>query len=355
MSKGMTREQIIARLDENDLDYATLPLQDGASLVISRRGGRIFGPFLSDEGESALWVNEAFGQADAFADFLASGAWNLGGSRIWIAPEIQYGVRDRQAFEETLFWPEQVDPGTYELTRPKADRVQLAQDMTLRAYNLASGEKELRLDRLIRPADNPLRNTSDFQATMAGVTYAGYQQTVTLSESKSDEVMSEAWCLTQLNPGGELIIPASPAVEFVDYLDPVGSLQTLGANHVRLQITGDRQYKVGYKAAHVFGRLGYVGHLDDGRAFLLVRTFFNDPSLPYVEEPAHLPGHRGQSIHVYNDDGNLGGFGEMECNGRTIGGKTGRRSSTDAFALWFYAGTEKAVKGIALQLLGVEI
>jgi hypothetical protein len=58
---------------------------------------------------------------------------------------------------------------------------------------------------------------------------------------------------------------------------------------------------------------------------------------------------------VYNDDGNAGGFGESECNAPTIGGETGRSSSTDQLVLWLYAGAPDKVKEIGLHLLGIEL
>ncbi|MBC8450115.1 MAG: hypothetical protein H8D78_20475 [Chloroflexi bacterium] len=355
MNDKITRHQIIARLEENDILYGLLPLQNDVSIVISQRGGRIFGPFLSPDDEGIFWMNRAFARPDSFKEFLESGSWNLGGSRIWIAPEIQYGVRDRSNFWGSVFWPPQVDPGNYVLEQPQPGRYRLSQDITLEAYNLASGRKELHLERVIRQAEDPLRNLSAYEDLIAGVLFAGYEQIVSLSESTLDDIMSEAWNLVQLNPGGVLVIPASPGVEFVDYYAPVGDLQAIHADHVRLQLTGRQQYKVGYKAAHVFGRMGYFNHLDDGRAYLVLRNFFNNPSVPYAEEPDHTPGCRGHSIHVYNDGGEFGGFAEMECNLQTIGGETGRSASTDQMLLWLYVGAEEKVKTIALHLLGIEI
>ncbi len=356
MSHKITYRQVIARLEENDLPYGVLTLQNDVSIVISQRGGRVFGPFLSQDSESIFWINSAFAQPDSFKEFLSSDNWNLGGDRIWIAPEIQYSVRDRTDFWGSIHLPEQVDPGQYVLDQPKPDQWRLSQDMTLEAYNIASGQKELHLERLIQRVEDPLRNLSDYQDLVGGVLFVGYEQVVSLSESKLDDIMSEAWSLVQLNPGGVLVIPASPRAEFTDYYEPIDeSLQTMHSDHVRLKITGDRQYKVGYKAAHVFGRLAYFNHFDDGRAYLIVRNFFNNPSVPYAEEPHELPGCRGHSIHVYNDGGQFGGFGELECNARTIGGETGRSSSTDQLVLWLYIGATDTVKEIALHLLGIEL
>jgi hypothetical protein len=242
------------------------------------------------------------------------------------------------------------------LDQPKPDQWRLSQDMTLEAYNIASGQKELHLERLIRRVEDPLRNLSEYPDLTDSVLFVGYEQVVSLSENKRDDIMSEAWSLVQLNPGGVLVIPASPRVEYTDYYEPIDeSLQTIHSDHVRLKITGDRQYKVGYKAAHVFGRLAYFNHFDDDQAYLIVRNFFNNPSVPYAEEPHELPGCRGHSIHVYNDGGQFGGFGELECNAQTIGGETGRSSSTDRLVLWLYLGAADEVKEIALHLVGIEL
>jgi hypothetical protein len=58
---------------------------------------------------------------------------------------------------------------------------------------------------------------------------------------------------------------------------------------------------------------------------------------------------------VYNDDGQGGGFGEMECNGQTIGGATGRSSSTDQMVLWLYVGAAEKVNKLVPHLIGVEL
>ena len=356
MNSKITYQQVTARLGENNLPFGELSLQNGVTIIVSQRGGRIFGPFLSKDSESIFWTNDAFARPDTFKEFLRSGNWNIGGDRMWIAPEIQYHVPDRSDFWGSVFWPEQVDPGTYSLEQPQSGQWRLSQDMVLEAYNLASGQKELHLERSIRQVEDPLRNVTVYPDLIDGVLFAGYEQVVTLSEGKRDDIVSEAWSLTQLNSGGVLVIPASPRVEYTDYYQPIDeSHQTIYPDHVRLKITGDRQYKVGYKAAQVFGRLAYYNHLDDDRAYLIVRNFFNNPSMPYAEEPDHTPGCRGHSIHVYNDDGNAGGFGELECNLQTIGGETGRSRSTDQLVLWLYIGAPDRVKEVGLHLLGIEL
>jgi hypothetical protein len=361
MKHRITSDQIAARLEETGIPYATLSLQDDVSIVVSQRGGRILGPFLPlaetdvKGSASVFWINDVFAQPDLFHAFLNTGDWNLGGERIWMAPEIQYSIHDRTDYWGTLVWPPQVDPGDYTLERVGDDACRLSQEMTLEAHNIASGEKHLRLERTVRPAEDPLRTLRSYEDLVDGVIFAGYEHVVTLSEAATDDILSEAWSLVQLNPGGQLIIPASPRVGFVDYYEPVGTLQTIHPDHVRLQITGRHQYKLGYKAAHVTGRMGYVNRLEDGRLYLIVRSFYSNPSRPYGEEPGHLPGWNGYAIHVYNDDGNAGGFGEMECNCQPIGGPAGRSESTDELMLWLYVGAADQIRQIGVHLLGVRI
>ncbi len=356
MNNHITFHQIVEALEKNKQTFATLTLQNEATIVITQRGGRIFGPFLSPESEAIFWINRALADPDSLTEFLNSGDWNLGGERIWIAPEIQYLVRDRSNFWGSIRVPEQMDPGRYILDQPKPDQWRLSQELSLEAFNLASGSKELQVEKLIQPVEDPLRHSNEYESLLDGVIFAGYEQIVTLTEAGSDEIMSESWNLIQLNPGGQLLIPASPQVEFIDYFEPIDDhFQTIHPHHLSLKISGDRRYKVGYKAAHLFGRLAYFNRLDDGRAYLIVRNFFNNPAMPYVEEPADWPGRRGHSVHVYNDGGDLGGFGELECNGQTIGGPTGRSTSTDQFLLWLYVGPVDKIKTLGLHLIGIEI
>jgi len=150
-----------------------------------------------------------------------------------------------------------------------------------------------------------------------------------------------------------MIIPITgPEVDYTDYFDPVGKYQKINNNFVSLNITGDKQYKVGYNSASVLGRIGYLNELDENNFCLIVRNFFNNPSSIYCEEPPDIIGKRGNSIHVYNDNGMFGGFGEIECNGQTIGGNSSRSSSKDNMCVWIYHGKKKKINKIAKLLLG---
>jgi hypothetical protein len=354
MDNKINYRTLIARLEENALPYGVLPLQNGF-LVITQRGGRIY-PFLDEDSPCLFWVNGVFAQTGDFKDFLDSGHWNLGGDRIWIAPEVQYSISDRNDFYGSFHLQEQMDPGNYQLESTAEGSWRLHQDITMDAHILASGQKQLYIDRLIHKIEDPLRFLDDYPTLIDGVNYSGYEQQVRLEEKVQDDIVSEVWSLIQLNPGGWLYIPALPYVEYTDYLAPVDeAFFKMHPHYVSLKITGDRNYKHGYKSSGVFGRLGYFRMLDGGEASLVIRNFFNNPSAHYSEEAAHIPGRRGHSIHVYNDDGGLGGFGEMECNGQTIGGASGRSAALEQLVLWIYTGDRENIREIALRLLGVQI
>jgi hypothetical protein len=353
MNNCITRRQIADRLGENQLDYAILPLQNGLSILIAQPGARIFGPFLTPESESLNWVNGAFASAAEFQACLARGEWNLGGERLWIAPEVQFNVRNRADFWNTLHVPPAMDPGCYQIYRDSPHQLRMEQELDLPAYNLATGLKRLQIQSVVQPVDNPLRQLGTAAGLMEGVTYAGYQQQISVRERTHDTIPAEAWNLLALNPGGTLWIPVLPLVEYSDYFEPVDEThQRIEAGCVRLRISGQRRFKVGYKAAHVYGRAGYLNRMADGGGYLLVRHFTNNPSATYAEEPPHRPGCNGHSLHVYNDGGAFGGFGELECNGQGIGGATGRTASSDTFTLWVFAGAVDGLKVIAGHLLG---
>ena len=354
-SEKITRTDVLARLQENNLQFAEMELENGASVIIVERGGRILGPFIPDSGKSLLWINPAFAHVDSFRKSLEDGNISMGGERVWIAPEIQYHVKDRQDFWSTLEFPTAVDPGNYELNS-KMNEIILKQRVSLTAYNLANGEKSLSLHRSIRPVKNPIRHINAIDELMEKVLFTGYEHIITIEEDQRNDIVSETWDLIQVQPTGYMLIPCSPALEYSDYFEPMPQrFKTMKEDHARFKITGNRQYKIGLKAAHVLGRPAYFKRLGGGNASVVICNFFNNPSAYYAEEPAESVGNRGHSVHIYNDDGMFGGFGELECNGQTIGGNSGRSRSSDQLVFWFFTGKEEKIRQIILHLLGINM
>ncbi|MHB1335910.1 MAG: hypothetical protein ACYCXQ_08095 [Candidatus Humimicrobiaceae bacterium] len=113
MTNGITCRNIIQRLEENSLNHELIKFDEEKCAVILERGGRILGPFTSMDKESILWVNPSFAESSLFKKFLESGDWNIGGGRLWIAPELQHNCKDRKNFSEGYMLPKQADPGNY--------------------------------------------------------------------------------------------------------------------------------------------------------------------------------------------------------------------------------------------------
>ena len=57
MNNRITYQQVITSLDQNRLPYATLSLQNNINVIVTQRGGRILGPFLSPTAESVFFFN----------------------------------------------------------------------------------------------------------------------------------------------------------------------------------------------------------------------------------------------------------------------------------------------------------
>lgn len=357
MSTQTHYETVLKAVDE---PYAVLPLQHGATALVTQRGARVLGIFPAPGSDNLLWTNSnAFDDAARWANFVAQGNWNLGGERIWIAPEIQYNVRNRADFWGTLSVPSAMDPGQYTLEQ-NPDCIHLHSQMRLNAYNLAKGQQDLDINRWISPISDPLSSVTTHDTA---VTYCGYQQQVRLRTHDTD-IPTEAWNLVQVQAGGQLIIPCMPQIKASDYTGsvPAAAREVLLGDvpHVRLHLDGKRQYKLGYQAASVTGRMAYFQSLGNGRAALLVRSFFNNPSNHYAEEPPDAIGQGGHSIHVYNDGGEFGGdmsFGEMECTGTTIhtGAALADNTANDSFLMWVYCGPLETLRSIAHLLLGVHL
>mgnify|MGYP001273062932 FL=1 len=338
--------------------YAVLPLPNAAALLITRRGGRVLGLFPTPDSPNLFWTSRAFDSPASFHAFISRSDgwhWNLGGDRMWIAPEITYNVRDRRDFGGTWDIPRAVDPGSYTLT--ETDRsVWLTTDLHLPGYHHGAtmGTAHLRLTRTIQSTQPPLAHLD------STVVAFGYDQLAVLDRLDDQrQPLSEVWNLVQLNAGGTLIIPVIGDVHASDYVKPVPAFARQVVNGaLHLPLNGQQQFKLGYKALCMTGRIGYLHDLPDGRSYLLVRHFFNDPSNLYAEEPPDEPGSTGHSVHVYNDGGAVDQgrpFCEMECSGHTLGfNDTFAKRAADhhTFSLWTYVGARDAVYEIARQLLG---
>lgn len=349
MDNQITKQQILDRYAEQGLRLTSVKLDDGYEILVTEYGGRIFGPFGPD-GVSVLWANGIFRDAEGFKDFIQSRNWNLGGDRLWFEPELDYFCTSPEAFDESYTVPGGMDPGYYAMEVRKED-VYLRNKVEMRLP--ADGrDKSFEVFRTIRPAANPLKY---LRGTQCKVQYCGYFQDIDVKDTSADKgLYPEPWILTQINPGGRVLVPFLGDFEFVDYYEPVDeNCQCVYENYAELNITGQRKYKTAYRAANTFGRMAYVNRTVSGRLYLMIRNYYNDPSFSYTSGPWREPQDRGCSMYFYNDGGSEGGYGEFENSCMPSGPEIESHTSHSTTALWFFFGEAEELEKVIYNLLGI--
>ena len=346
-------QKLCKALEACQIPYEVLDLDGGNQILVSQHGGHVFGPFGESCPDGLFWYPQEVTEEDSLRDFIKKRLWNTGGDRVWISPEIQFNITDRSRFRETLKQPAVMDPGYYSLMRRK-NQVVLHQTLSLPSYNTVTGEMYFDFKRTVQNAPNPLRRAKDAQELLCGVTYCGYEQVLDLTAESEEDIFAESWNLLQIRPEGTLFIPMYEPTSGTDHYEPAGEMEEVIEKGVLLHITGQRRYKIAYPAAVLTGRFGYLSKTKEGLPYLLILNYPNNPSCMYAEEPPTMPGEKGYSIHIYNDDGNSGGFAEMECNLQTIGRPTGLNHSIDRVTKWMFFGEGKKLGQIAKRLLGYD-
>jgi hypothetical protein len=345
-------KQILETLEYCGIPYEILDIGADSKIIISQHGGHVYGPFSDVFPEGLFWMPDSIWYPEVFRqELIEPRSWNTGGDRVWIAPEIQFNISDRNHYRETLNQPSIMDPGYYSMMR-KGEHIHLHQMLKLPSYNTVTGEMYFDFRRIISKAENPLRKLRNAASYMDGISYCGYEQVLDLMAESDQDIFAESWDLLQIRPKGTLYIPMYAPLRGTDHYEPAGEHEILCDRGVCLRITGDSRYKIAYKSAVLTGRFGYLADSDTEDSYLLIINYPNNPSALYSEEPPLIPGDRGYSIHIYNDDGNSGGFAEMECNLQTIGRPAGLNHSIDRVTKWIFTGNKEKLKTIAELLLG---
>ena len=164
------------------------------------------------------------------------------------------------------------------------------------------------------------------------------------------------WNLIQLPAGGHIIIPTVRKSYPRDYFDKTGpSHLRVTSRFIYFSLDAKEQHKIGVRASSTIGRMGYMRPLEGERKTLVVRNFLVNPSGEYVDIPWDNRNNSGYAIQCYNDDGNLGSFGEIEYHTPAIGAGTGMTAYQDRSQVWAFAGKEQDINRVCQYLLGTEI
>lgn len=354
MNFHVTLHMVEQRFQEHNLPYEIFTLQNGFQVLCTARGGRIMGPFDPETGESIWWISEALTDPQKFNEFLDTAQWNLGGDRLWIAPEMPLYIPDRTDFFDSYVVQPEIDPGNYSLERTERG-IRMAQTVRAKTFEVPCDEKRFSVERQVWQAEDPLRALPQAKALTEHVQHCGLRQQISLTALDDDtNVYLEPWVLTQVNPAGKLLVPCIGPAEYVDYYEPLPeSMRKISGSNLEIDVTGDVRYKLGFRSAQTMGRAGYLGKLSDGQSYLFLRFYGNNPSNTYCGDPFDRPGLYGCSMYLYNDNGGLGGFAEFENAGTTISGDTPLRTTADQITYHIYKGEESQLRNISQALLGI--
>ncbi|TVQ25983.1 MAG: hypothetical protein EA383_06740 [Spirochaetaceae bacterium] len=358
MSGELGFDNIRSCLDAAGTGYRTLSVGDNAQLLAMEYGGHVLGPFV-DGGDSLPWLNaNAFRTSDTLRAFVQDRNWNVGGDRVWVSPEIRFHVKDRARFWETLALPETIDPGLGDVrivSNGNEQKPVLSVEReiaTITDHQTGNEVRDLTIRMDFEQCADPLR-TLDEPGLRGSVTFAGYRNNIRFELSEPGEVECEPWVLLQVWPGGQALIPVIGDATFSDYFEESAQPESDLQNQVlSFGVSGQRRYKAGIKSLHSVGRFGYLRKVNDEMSSLVVRSFMNNPSYEYLEEPPAVPQDRGYSIHVVDDGGSFGGFGEVEWSGCSLGGRMGTRVSVNDSFTWWYYGDHDSIQTAAHLLVG---
>jgi len=286
--------------------------------VTPQYGGKVIAMAVDGiKGKNLLWPNPKIGTKEFWSGEKLD--WNLGGARTWIAPEADFYL-DK---EQNWFVAEAMDPGDYNLERQEDNLVVCSNEFKIK--NIKEQDYHLKITRTIEILDS-LPDFIDEDMQYIGMKFT--HELINLSDKTigKDVEYVGLWSLIQLDTAGTMIIPITknPGYNNVTVRDygPKNfntvppERMTIGDDWISVKIDGKFRCKLGFApwaARNGIAYLSYRKNSDQG--ILYLKQFDVDPDGLYLDHPWEKPFDYGDAIQLYNDDGRLGGFCEIECHG----------------------------------------
>lgn len=351
----MNIQQLLGSLERIGLACHVMPHGVG-KLVVLRRGARMLGVYPDADDDNMLWTTPDLLDAESAQSRFADGtAWNTGGDRTWLSPEFEYNIADVHDLWNTYSVQAVVDPGEYRFTRSDADAAALSQLASPQAY-YSGTPHPLEIAKSFRTIPDPLlhlRGADGNDVDPAAYAYVGYETATrcrSLDPGKRAPV--SIWQLAQLPAGGQLLVPTYGTAQVSRFFGAEDSARMrIEPGLVRFSIDARESFKASIKAPYATGRMGYYRLLGPERATLFVRQFAVRPSAAYGDAFFPNLGDTGHCAQVYNDDGTLGDFGEMEHHSPLLD-RFGGTLLEDVNETYAYAGAVDTIGRIRRVLLG---
>lgn len=283
---------------------------DDTVITLCPRRGRIFQ--VEVEGSKAIWTNPSY-QDD----------WNIGGDRMWIAPEVDwYWTTLKKVDFQQYKIPEEVDPGNWEVAKTEDGYCRVRQDISMKNNN--------------RDSSIRFELTRSFTAVQTGQMpyfrkHTAYQTDNELCiRGGTDGQKVGLWSILQVPAGGKMYTRCYGQTPFRCYFGTItDNLWRKENDLLQLDITANQQYKIGIAPDSINGTVAYARKVSD-EYLVICRKFFPQPWRTYCDVPILDLKSQGDAIQVYNDDGEYGQFGEMEYHSPSLQVGTGNDRIMDS-------------------------
>jgi uncharacterized protein DUF6786 len=323
-------------------------------LLVTERGARVMGCALPGVGDNLF-----FHHANMLDPRRAANPF--GGDRLWIAPEVGWYwpslALAREDAGKHAATPPQIDPGEY--VTDSASPVHAQMSMRLGLTDVRDGKKiELAVSRQVRAVDAPAGVPDSLKCASFAIT------NILLLRGGDDGAIACGWDILQVPPVGTLICPTTADAALVD--EPTSYYEPFGDRHVkcderavRFLIDSERKIKMGLRAEHTTGRMGYYRRLGGGQSTLILRIFAPQPGEPYPDIPIGADDDQrigGDALQAYNNSGGgTSGFGEMEYHDPAVIVGQGPASRHGSSVTHVFAGPDDDICDFGQTLLGVPI
>jgi hypothetical protein len=288
-----------------------LASRDGSGeLIVAPSRGRVLRA--NAHGENGFWTNP-----DTTTD------WNLGGDRLWLAPESSWHWKTIAEPDFSQYEiPRAMDPGGWRITDVGSGYVSIRHAIALN-HRRSNDELRAVVRRVFTLVD--LEGDKRRLGAIADRT----DNSLEVIDGRPGQVVG-IWSIVQVPNGGTIDIATgghpTPRKCFGEVPTNIWH-STPG----RLQVDlGSREtFKIGLSPEDATGRWVYVRPAPGG--FLVVaRRFFSQPWLLYADAPLGQLESQGDALQLYNDDGSNGGFAEVETHSPAIVIGRGPKSVVDS-------------------------
>lgn len=354
----MKLENLIACLRELGLRYKLLSHAEGGTIVALERGSRIIGLFPALDRPNTLWTNPVLADLQASQEMFGKAYhWNIGGERVWLSPELEYHVAKNEPVVSYTV-QQAVDPGTYRFREHDSisETIAWRQEGVARLYQ-SGKDIRFQLSKSIGIAADPLR--FETLKNDAVYSYIGYETELELAAEGHDIALPlSSWSIIQVPAGGYAYASTYGKSRPTDFFAPTGSSHlSVSSETVRFKMDAKQSHKISLTSLQSTGRFGYYRQDDDGLCSLIVREISSSPSSEYLDTPWNNTSDRGHCVQLYNDDGVIGHFGELEHHAPAVkwNKEQGKFMNKDISQLWCYSGSHEVIARICNRLLGTEI